>query len=515
MKENRDIALEPVLETKKLTRFFSGIAANRDIDFQLLKGEIHAVLGENGAGKSTLMNIISGLILADSGQVFLHGKSVSYKSSRDAIASGIGMIHQQFMLIPGFTVAENIILGREITRGPFLNKQKTYDRVKALSIEYGLEVDPSMVIEDLPVGIQQRVEILKTLYRNASILILDEPTAVLAPKEIKDLFKILKQLTSKGVAVIFITHKLKEALEIADRITVIRQGIVVGSTTPSKTGEKELAELMVGRKVEVLANTRPSAVQASGSQKPVLEIKNLTVNDDAKIERVSGVFLTIKTGEIIGIAGVQGNGQRELAEALTGLRQPNQGEIRLSGEEISGKRLRPRLLVEKGMGHIPEDRIKHGLVGSFSVADNQVLCSYYKQPYANVINMKTKAIRENAHDLIKRFDIRTTGPDEPVSYLSGGNQQKVIISRELSRDLSVLIANQPSRGLDIGATEFIRRLLLKIRDRGTGIILISSDLDEILALSDRIAVMYRGKIVYSEIKRNTSKEKIGLILSGG
>jgi general nucleoside transport system ATP-binding protein len=499
---------EPLaLEVRNITKRFPGVLANDRVNFDLHKGEIHALLGENGAGKSTLMNIIYGLYSPDEGEFFVDGQPVVIKNPHHAIDHGIGMVHQHFMLVPVFTVAENIILGDEVTRGTSLDMREAYRRIRELSQEYGLEVEPDAVVEDLSVGIQQRVEIVKALYRHAKILVLDEPSAVLTPQEVEDLFRVMRQLTDRGVSIIFITHKLKEVMAAADRITVMRRGQVVGTTTPAETNEQGLASMMVGR--EVLLRVEKKPAQPGDI---VLEVKNLLVADERKVQVVRDVSFEVRTGEILGLAGVQGNGQTELAEALTGLRGVLAGSVRLGGQEMPLEK--PRLLFEGGLGHVPEDRHKHGLVLTHSVADNQVLVTYYKTPFANGVQRNEPAVLENSRRLIKQFDVRTPGPLVPASNLSGGNQQKVIVSREFSRPIRLLLANQPTRGLDVGSIEYIHSQIVEMRDQGVGVLLISAELDEILSLADRIAVMYHGQIVATLSAEEATKERLGMLMTG-
>ncbi len=496
-----------VLEARGITKQFPGVLANDHVDLTLKEGEILALLGENGAGKTTLMNIIYGLYQPDEGEIYVFGEKAHIRSPHDAIRLGIGMVHQHFMLIPVFTVAENLILGAEVTRGGVvLDLQKAREEVRRLSEEYGLKVDPDAYIEELPVGVQQRVEILKALYRGARILILDEPTAVLTPQEVEELFQIMRQLKERGVSIVFITHKLKEVLAIADRIMVMRQGCVVGETTPDRTTEAELASMMVGREV-VLRVEKPPAKPGE----VVLEVEDLYV-EERGVPVVDGVSLRVRAGEILGIAGVQGNGQTELVEVLTGLRRPKRGTVRIAGETMPFERA--RILIERGLSHIPEDRQRHGLVLPFSVADNLVLCTYYKPPFAFGWQRNPKAVVENAERLITQFDIRTPGPHVPVATLSGGNQQKVIVAREFSRPVRVLIANQPTRGLDVGSIEYIHKRIIELRDQGVAVLLVSAELDEILSLSDRIAVMYEGKIVAEVEADRADRATLGLWMAG-
>ncbi len=495
------------LEARNITKRFPGVLANSRVNFNLKKGEIHALLGENGAGKTTLMNIIYGLYSADEGEFLVNGKPVEIKNPHDAIAMGIGMVHQHFMLVPVFTVAENIILGSEVTRGTTLDMEKARRQIRALCDNYGFQMDPDAVVEDLPVGVQQRVEIIKALYREARILVLDEPTAVLTPQEVDELIKIMHSLTERGVSIVFITHKLKEVLAVADRITVMRRGEVVGTTTPAETDEHGLAAMMVGR--DVILEVSKTAAEP---KEVVLKVENLRVRDERKLESVRGLSFEVRAGEILGIAGVQGNGQTELVEALTGLRSPESGTIRIHNQAVS--KPTPRTLTEMGMGHIPEDRQKHGLVLPYSIGDNMVLCTYYKAPFASGLTRNDKAVLENAEKLVARFDVRTPGADVPVGNLSGGNQQKVIVAREFSRGVSLLIANQPTRGLDVGSIEYIHNQIVEMRDQGAAVLVVSAELDEILSLSDRVAVMYHGEIVGFVDPKTVSRADLGLMMAG-
>jgi ABC-type uncharacterized transport system ATPase subunit len=418
------------------------------------------------------------------------------------------MVHQHFMLIPVFTVAENIMLGDETVRyGMVLDQKAVAKRVRELSEQYGLEVDPEALVGQLSVGVQQRVEIVKALYRNAQILILDEPTAVLTPQEADDLFIIMRELTRRGVSIVFITHKLKEVLAVADRITAMRRGEVVGTTTPAETDEHKLAAMMVGREVILVVEKAPAK-----PKDVVLNVEDLTVVDDRGVEVVRHLGLDVHAGEILGIAGVQGNGQTELVESLTGLRKRKSGKIVLSGKEIP--EMRPRLNVEAGQAHIPEDRHKHGLVLGFSIADNEVLCTYYQPPFAHGMQRDQNAVIDNAIKLIERFDIRTPSALLPAKKLSGGNQQKAIVARELSRPIKLLVANQPTRGLDVGSIEYIHRQIVDMRDQGVAVLLVSAELDEITSLSDRIAVMFHGQIVATMDADKATRAELGLLMAG-
>lgn len=508
-------ANQVVLDAKGITKKFPGVLANDNVNFDLRKGEIHALLGENGAGKTTLMNILYGLYKPDAGEVLVDGKPMELHSPKDAIHHGIGMVHQHFMLIPVFTVTENIMLGAETdhravpNESPLvkLDRKEVAQKVRDLSQQYGLEVDPEAKVGDLPVGVQQRVEIVKALYRKASILILDEPTAVLTPQEAEDLFHTMRQLTEIGVSIIFITHKLKEVLAVADRITVMRSGRVMGTTVPKETNEAGLASMMVGREVILTVQKKPAQ-----PKEDILQVTDLHVKDVRGLESLRGVSFNVRAGEVLGIAGVQGNGQTELAEALTGLRHIESGHFVLDGRDLTGKP--PRPITEAGLANIPEDRQRHGLVLSYSVADNMVLCDYYQPRFSKGVVIQQKQVDANARKLIKDFDVRTPSPFTSAGKLSGGNQQKVIVARELSRPVKLVIASQPTRGLDVGSIEYIHKEIIIMRDRGVAVLLISAELDEILSLSDRIAVMYRGQIVATVDRKDASREQLGLWMAG-
>ena len=495
------------LEARNIFKWFPGGFANDMVDFELRRGEIHALLGENGAGKTTLMNIIYGLYSPDGGEIYVHGQEAQITDSKEALKLGIGMVHQHFMLIPVFTVLENIVLGQEDQRGPLLNLAKSRERVVELTRQYGFAIDPDIKVGDLPVGLQQRVEILKALYRKARILVLDEPTAVLTPQEIESLFEVMRNLSESGISIIFITHKLKEVMQIADRITVMRRGKVVGTTTPSETDEAKLAEMMVGK--PVLFNV-PRAPKEPG--KTALVVGNLSVADDRGLQAVTDVFLEVHAGEILGLAGVQGNGQTELIEALTGMRQPLAGHVMMFGETI--EKAGPRKLAEMGMAYIPADRQKTGLVLPFSVSDNLALKSYFKLPFAKGVTLQEKVFDSNASQLVMTYGIKAADIHSQVYTLSGGNQQKVILAREISKPIQLLIADQPTRGLDVGSIELVHRYLIDKRDHGCAILLASTDLDEILSLSDRIAVMYRGSIVGQLPAAKASKSVVGMMMAG-
>ena len=587
---------EYVLEVRNITKRFPGVLANDNISFGLKKGEIHAFLGENGAGKSTLMNIIYGLYDPDEGQIFLNGEEVEIANPHDAIARGIGMVHQHFMLVPVFTALENIVLGSETTIGPHLDLNRAREEVLRISAQYGLPVEPDMVIEDMPVGLQQRVEIIKALYRQADILVLDEPTAVLTPQEADELFEVMRSLVKQGKSIIFITHKLREILEVADTISVIRRGQIVGTTVPAEANRAKLASMMVGREVVLKVDKTPAK---PGNK--VLDVHELVVMDERGQAAVDGVTFDVREGEILGVAGVQGNGQTELVEALTGLRDIEAGQFTLLesvfGEQVVFKNMlekfirskayqkafkfavgllilvfllatvfnyieatpdfqrnsanvflvlnligsiavlpqllywfyllftnpkelfkrRPstvRQLTKLGSGHIPEDRQRDGLVLGYSVAKNLVLNTYYLPPYASRGVIQEAPIMERAEDLVGKFDIRTPDIVTNAGSLSGGNQQKVIVAREFSRPTKFMLAAQPTRGLDVGSIEYIHNRLIQKRDEGTAVLLVSTELDEVMQLSDRIAVMYDGKIVDILETDKVTKEIVGLLMAG-
>lgn len=500
--------MNPILELKGITKSFPGVLANDNINLTLMKGEIHALLGENGAGKSTLMNVLYGLYAPDAGEIFVKGKKIDVSSPRDAIAQGIGMVHQHFMLVPVFTVTENVMLGDETLKtGGFLDRKTPAQRIQEISNDYSLEVDPDSYIRDLPVGVQQRVEIIKLLYREADILILDEPTAVLTPQEVDELFTIMRSLVKSGKSIIFITHKLREVLTFADRITVIRGGKVVGSTTPQEADQNQLAAMMVGRDVSLEVDKEPPQVKDV-----VLEVDDLVVLDHLKHIAVKNISFQVRGGEILGIAGVQGNGQTELVQAITGLTHPVSGKLSLLGNDITSAS--PRKITELGSAHIPEDRQHDGLVLQSTIADNLVLNTYYRAPFAKSVIIQEDKVLENAKEIIEHFDVRTPSPLIPVGSLSGGNQQKVIVGREFSRPIKFLVASQPTRGLDVGSIEYIHKRLLEKRSDGVAILLVSTELDEIMKLSDRIAVMFGGKIIAIVDAEGATKEQIGLLMAG-
>jgi len=500
--------MPPVLELRGITKTFPGVLANDSIDLSVEKGKILALLGENGAGKTTLMNILYGLYKPDKGQILINGEEATISGPNDAIARGIGMVHQHFMLIPVMTAAENVMLGVEpIRNGVFLDKASVVKRIQEISKQYDLDVDPQAYIGDLPVGAQQRVEIIKVLYRQADILILDEPTAVLTPQEVQGLFTVLRSLVANGKSIIFITHKLKEVLAIADTITVLRSGRVVGTLDAKGASQEKLASMMVGREVNLIVRKKPAT-----PKDVVLSVNDLYVRDERRNLTVNGASFDVRAGEVLGIAGVQGNGQTELVFALTGLSSVVGGEISIMGELV--RHSSPRNILERGVAHIPEDRQRHGLILSFPVQDNMVLCTYYQPPFAKGLALQQKVITERAGKLVEQFDVRTPNVFVPVSTLSGGNQQKVIVAREFSRPIKLLIASQPTRGLDVGSIEYIHSRIIEKRDEGTAVLLVSPELDEIIALSDRIAVMYKGQIVDIVPAAQVNKAYLGLLMAG-
>jgi simple sugar transport system ATP-binding protein len=506
--ESRSSSTAPVLELRGVTKRFGSFVADDRIDFDLRPGEIHALLGENGAGKSTLMNVVYGLYGLDGGEMSVFGRNVRFGSAADAIRAGIGMVHQHFMLIPVFTIAENVVLHAEPKKGVLLDRQEAERRVRELAERYGLAVDPSARVEDVGVGTQQRAEILKALYRDAKILILDEPTAVLTPQEVVDLFKVLAELRARGVAIIIITHKLDEVLQLADRITVLRRGKLVGTIDAAGATEQGLAEMMVGRPV-LLEVERGRAEPGAA----VLEVADLEVHDDRDLPAVRGATFQVRAGEIVGIAGVSGNGQTELAEAIAGMRRPTAGEIRLDGRDITTAS--PRESYVAGVGHIPEDRQRDGLVLAFTLAENSALHDYFRGPVSRYGFLDGGAMAARASTLIETFDVRGGGPSALASALSGGNQQKVVLGREIDADPRLLLAVQPTRGLDVGAIEFVHRRLIEQRDEGRAVLLISYELDEILNLSDRILVMYGGQITLERPASATNEQELGLAMTGG
>ncbi|MFG1603069.1 ABC transporter ATP-binding protein [Actinoplanes sp. NPDC049265] len=482
--------------------------ANDHIDITVEPGEVHALLGENGAGKSTLMNQLYGLLQPDSGEILVDGEPKVFRSPRDAIGAGIGMVHQHFMLVPVFTVAENIALGTEETRGGplgWLDRRRSRREVLETSQKYGLPVDPDALIEDLPVGAQQRVEIVKALTRDVDLLILDEPTAVLTPQETEELLAVMRGLSDSGKSIVFITHKLKEVKAIADRITVIRRGRTVGTATPD-TPEDELAALMVGRAVSL----EVSKTDAEAGR-DVLTVSGLVVDDDRGVRAVDGVDLVVRAGEVLGVAGVQGNGQTELVEAIMGLREVRAGSVTLDHEDLTA--MGTKQILRSGVGYVPEDRSLDGVVKEFTVAENLVLDMYDRPPYGNAFSLNPGEIAKSARERVEQFDIRTSSADATVGTLSGGNQQKVVVAREMSRPLRLFVAAQPTRGVDVGSIEFIHGRIMHERDIGTAVLVVSSELDEVVGLADRIAVMYRGKVL-AVVPPDTPREELGLLMAG-
>jgi len=497
------------LEMRGITKRYPGVVANDGINLDLRRGEIHALLGENGAGKTTLMNVLYGLATPDQGEILIDGETVRIAGPSDAIARGICMVHQHFMLVPVLSVTENIVLGAETMANPiFLDRREAERRIVALAERFGFQIDPDAKVGTLSVGQQQRVEILKALYRETRILVLDEPTAVLTPQETEEIFALLRRLASGGQSIIFISHKLYEVLEIADRITVIRRGRVVGTRLPSETTEDDLAELMVGREVQLTVDRGDS--HPAG---PTLVVAGLQARDDRGHETVKGVDLEVRAGEIVGIAGVAGNGQDELVEAIIGLRTPTKGTVRLGDRDVTG--WSPRRLNESGVGYVPADRHRFGLILSFPLYDNLVLTSYYRPPFARGFLRQDDAIVAAAEGSIAKYDIRTPSASVTVGTLSGGNQQKVVVAREFDRDLRLLILDQPTRGLDVGSIEFIHRRIIAQRDAGAAVLLVSAELDEVLEMSDRIGVMFGGRIVAFRDGRTADKNEIGLLMATG
>lgn len=499
--------LDYVIEMLNITKKFGNFYANDNITLQLEKGEIHALLGENGAGKSTLMNVLFGLYQPEDGEIRVNGTKVNVTNPNVANDLGIGMVHQHFMLVENLTVTENIILGNEPKKMGIVNIKDAAKDVEEISKLYGLNVDPYAKIEDISVGMQQRVEILKTLYRGANILIFDEPTASLTPQEIQELISIMKKLITEGKSIILITHKLQEIMDVSDRVTVIRKGKGIGTVVTAETNPEELATLMVGRQVTFKTEKGPSY-----PKEEVLHIENLVVTDNRGIEKVKGLNLSVRRGEIVGLAGIDGNGQTELIEAITGLRKSKSGSITINEIDVTGKK--PREITKVGLGHIPQDRHKHGLVLEFSVGHNAALQEYYHEPYSKNGIMNYRSVSDYAQKIIKEYDVRTQGENELVRALSGGNQQKLIIGREVSRDPDFLIAALPTRGLDVGAIEFIHKRLIEQRDNGKAVFLISFELDEVMNVSDRIAVIHDGQIVDTVIPTETTEQELGLLMAG-
>ena len=496
------------LELRGITKRFPGVLANDAVDLIVREGELVALLGENGAGKSTLMSVLYGLYSADEGEILLDGKLLTLGSPAESIASGIGMVHQHFMLVPVFTVAENVILGAEPTnRFGAIDRRDAERAVREISAQYGLDVDPTALVETLPIGIQQRVEIIKVLSRDAKFLVLDEPTAVLTPQEVEEFFNIVKALKESGKGIVFISHKLKEALTIADRIVVMRQGRIVAEVDPSETSEEELAEHMVGRHVDLVVDKTKAK-----PGEPVLEVRNIRVLDDRQQVAVDDVSFSVNAGEIVGIAGVQGNGQTELVEALTGLRTPLAGSVLLNSEDVTTSS--PREMHRRSVAHIPEDRQRSGLVLGFTVVENVILDSYYDVPFSKGVFIDWEAARTEARSLVDQYDIRTPDIETELSSLSGGNQQKVIAAREFNREVDLVIASQPTRGIDVGSIEYIHSRIVAERDRGAAVLIVSSELDEVTALADRLLVMFDGRIVAELDPKKVTAVDIGLFMLG-
>lgn len=496
------------VEMRGIRKVFPGVVANDNVDLTVEEGEIHALIGENGAGKSTLMNVLFGLYHPEAGTIRIRGKEVHIRKNADAIALGIGMVHQKFKLVPSFTVAENITLGAEPRRrGIFLDRRAVHDSVMEISRRFGLQISPDARLRDLPVGVQQRVEILKALYREADILILDEPTAVLTPQETRDLFSVIRSLVANGKTVIFITHKLREVMEISDRVTAMRDGKVVGCKPTRDTNPIELARMMVGRDVLLRVNKAPAQ-----PKDVVLSVHDLQVFDDRNLKAVRGVSFDVRAGEIVGIAGVEGNGQRELVEAIVGLRPIWSGAVEIRGQTLTNLNVRQRR--EAGLACVPEDRYVRGVALPASIEDNLIVTNYFKPPMSKGPFLNPPAIAGYAQEMIETFDVRTPGKDVPAYALSGGNIQKVVLARELSAQPELLIAAQPTRGLDIGSIEFVHRRIVEARDRGAAVLLVSAELEEIMSLSDRIIVLYEGKIVGSIEGQRATEEGLGLWMAG-
>ncbi len=497
------------VELRGITKRFGPVVANSDVNLRIRPNEILGLLGENGAGKTTLMNILSGLYHADEGEILIDGKQVRFHSAKDAIHAGIGMVHQHFMLVPVFTVAENVVLGVEPTGAlDRLDIKKARDQVRAISAEHGLEVDPDAIIEELPVGIQQRVEIIKVLFRSANVLIFDEPTAVLTPQEVEEFFDIVRSLRDAGKALVFITHKLNEVLKVADRISVLRGGKIVGEGDPKTATDAELAEMMVGRAVRFEVEKAPAKPGA-----PVLEVKNLRVlRSQSREIAVSDVSFEIREGEVVGIAGVQGNGQTELVQAITGLKHPVAGSISFLGHDVTKVSSRARHIL--GMAHIPEDRRRSGIIGEFNIAENMILDSYYDNRFSSAVTLRWPDVYKATVENVADFDVRTPSIFNLAQNLSGGNQQKLVVARELSRDIKLIVAAQPTRGLDVGSIEYIHKRIIEARDKGVGVLIVSTELDEIMDLSDRILVMFRGRIVNEFEAGKAEIAKIGLAMAG-
>lgn len=496
-----------VIEMRHITKAFGTFKANDDINLQVRPGEIHALLGENGAGKSTLMNVLSGLLEPTSGDILMNGQKVNITSPTAANKLGIGMVHQHFMLVDAFTVTENIILGSEPNKLGILDRRNARKHIMDLSEKYGLKVDPDALIRDVSVGMQQRVEILKTLYRGADVLIFDEPTAVLTPQEIDELIVIMGELVKEGKSIILITHKLDEIKKVADQCTVIRRGKGIGTVNVKDVTSQELADMMVGRAVSF-----KTAKKEANPQEVILSVENLVVKDSRGLDAVKNLSLEVRAGEVLGIAGIDGNGQSELIQAITGLRKTESGTVKIDGEDITNKK--PRQIIQSGVGHVPEDRHKYGLVLDMMLSENMVLQTYYQEPFSKHGVLNYSEIDDKANDLIKEFDVRTVNEHVPAKALSGGNQQKAIIAREVDRDPDLLIVANPTRGLDVGAIEFIHKRLIEQRDKFKAVLIVSFELDEILNVSDRIAVIHGGEIVGVVDPKETSEKELGLLMAG-
>ncbi|HUB72213.1 MAG TPA: ABC transporter ATP-binding protein [Acidimicrobiales bacterium] len=496
-----------LLEMRGVTKRFPGVLANDNIDFDVKAGEVHTLFGENGAGKSTLMRVLYGFYQPDAGQVYLEGEPVEISSPAAAIGLGIGMIHQHFMLVPTLTVAENVSLGLRSTRGPLKDMRGVSARIDELSSEYGLEVNPSAYVWQLSVGERQRVEIMKALYRQSRLLVLDEPTAVLTPREVDDLFRVLRQMAADGHGLIFISHKIREVFALSDRITVLRAGRRVGTVRPSEITHDQLAEMMVGRHI-----SGEQAPPASTSGEVRLQVRDLVVRGDRGTEAVRGMSFEVRAGEIVGVAGVSGNGQRELGEAIACLRSPLRGSVKVEGDEIAGKK--PSSARRAGLGYVPEERMRDGVIGDFSVSENLMLCDSAKPAFVNFGFLRRRSVRAHSKKLVSTFDVRTPGIDTPARNLSGGNIQKLILARELSGAPKVLLVAQPTRGVDIAAARYIHEQLFEQASSGIAVLIISEDLDEVMSVSDRILVMYEGAIIGEASPRSTTREAIGLMMAG-
>lgn len=497
-----------VVEMKGIRKVFPGVVANDNVDFELEKGEIHVLLGENGAGKTTLMNILYGLYQPEAGEIFINGEKANIRNPKDAIALGVGMVHQHFMLVHNFTVAENMILGMEPTNGLNIDINKAIKGTKELADKFGFNIDPNAIIEDMTVGQQQKVEILKALYRGADILILDEPTAVLTPQEITELGVILDNLIKQGKSIILITHKLKEVMQMSDRVTIVRRGKLIGTIETKATNIDGLAEMMVGRKVNLVVDKKPA-----NPGRTIFKVENIEAIDHRKLPILKGVNFEIKEGEIFAIAGVDGNGQSELVEVIAGLRGATNGKVIINDVDVIGKK--PREIIELGIAHIPSDRHRRGLVLKNSLYENAILGSHYIKPFAKGILMNYNKIKEYTKKLINDFDVRTPNENVAASSLSGGNQQKLIAAREINKNPELLIASQPTRGLDVGAIEYIHKRLIEERDNGKAVLLVSLELDEVLALADRIGVIYDGNIVDILDVKDATEQKLGILMAGG